>query len=83
MNRNFGSEAIYSCVTGFEIIGMGSRFCLANGAWNGSAPTCQSESKNTAEYLYFRHQQDTCYLTGHCVIFNYDRGVLISREGFH
>ena len=46
MDRAFGSEAIYSCFTGFEILGMESRFCQADGQWNGTAPICESELRN-------------------------------------
>ena len=39
---NFGSEAIYSCITGFEIVqGSASRICQASGSWNGTQPSCE------------------------------------------
>ena len=37
----FGSVAIFTCNTGYDIIGMESRFCLVDELWNGTTPSCQ------------------------------------------
>lgn len=31
----------YSCVSGYTLLGGGSRTCLADGTWDGAAPTCK------------------------------------------
>ena len=38
-----GDVARYSCDTGYTLNGPAERTCLADGRWNGSAPTCESE----------------------------------------
>ena len=35
-----GSTAIYTCDTGFELVGTGFRTCLASGVWSGIDPVC-------------------------------------------
>ena len=37
----FGQNAIYSCNTGYNLVGDSTRTCQASGNWSGSAPTCQ------------------------------------------
>ena len=37
----FGQTAIYSCNTGFNLVGDNTRTCQATGVWSQSAPTCQ------------------------------------------
>ena len=37
----FGQTATYSCDTGYNLVGDGTRTCQATGEWSGSAPTCQ------------------------------------------
>ena len=37
----FGRTAIYSCNTGYNLVGDSNRTCQATGNWSGSAPTCQ------------------------------------------
>ena len=36
----YESVANYSCNTGYNLTGDASRTCGADGAWNGSLPTC-------------------------------------------
>ena len=36
-----GQTAIYSCDTGYNLVGDSIRTCQATGWWNGSAPTCE------------------------------------------
>ncbi len=50
VNRNFefGAEAVYSCDTGFSLVGISNRTCTGDGssttgAFNGVAPTCERE----------------------------------------
>ena len=37
------STAMYSCATGYDLIGVSLRECTAAGVWSGGEPTCQSE----------------------------------------
>ena len=36
-----GQTATYSCNTGYNLVGNGTRMCQATGVWSGSAPTCE------------------------------------------
>lgn len=36
----FGSIAVYSCNTGYKLLGASTRKCLAHKIWNATAPTC-------------------------------------------
>ena len=40
---SFGDTAMYSCDTGYMLSGPAERTCQADGQWNGSVPTCESE----------------------------------------
>ena len=37
----YGRRATYSCNTGYNLVGGGTRTCQATRVWSGSAPTCQ------------------------------------------
>ena len=37
----FGETAIYSCNTGYNLVGDNNRTCQATGEWSGSEPTCE------------------------------------------
>jgi CUB/sushi domain-containing protein len=37
----FGSNAVYSCTTGYILEGTEERTCTANGTWSGVEPTCK------------------------------------------
>ena len=39
-STTYGSEASYSCNTGYNMNGAATRTCQAGGTWNGSVPTC-------------------------------------------
>ena len=39
----FGHTVTYSCERGYDLIGPVMRTCQADGQWNGSVPTCESE----------------------------------------
>ena len=41
----FGSTATYSCNTGYNLQGVATRTCQADGTWSDSEPTCQSKLK--------------------------------------
>ena len=36
-----GQTATYSCNTGYNLVGDGTRTCQATGNWSGSEPTCE------------------------------------------
>ncbi|XP_061201343.1 P-selectin-like isoform X2 [Neopsephotus bourkii] len=38
----FGSTCAFSCQTGFTLIGLKSRECMATGTWTGDAPRCEA-----------------------------------------
>lgn len=38
----YTSVANYTCVTGYTLIGNGTRVCLQNSTWSGAVPVCQS-----------------------------------------
>ena len=37
----YGQTAIYSCNTGYNLMGSSTRSCQSTQTWSGSAPTCQ------------------------------------------
>ena len=37
----FGETAIYSCDTGYNLVGNNTRTCQATGQWSGNEPTCE------------------------------------------
>ncbi|HVZ73733.1 MAG TPA: hypothetical protein VHJ20_15240 [Polyangia bacterium] len=39
-NLTYGSTAMYTCNTGYSLVGIASRTCQASGTWSGSPPTC-------------------------------------------
>ncbi len=41
----FMNLAAYSCNTGYNLVGVGTRMCIADGNWSPVAPVCQSELK--------------------------------------
>ena len=45
----FSSTATYSCNTGYNLQGVATRTCQADGIWSDSEPTCQSK------HYYFIH----------------------------
>ncbi len=40
-SRKVGSTAVYTCNTGYNLVGGGSRVCRAGGSWSGNVPTCK------------------------------------------
>ena len=45
MTKPTGTEvnaaAIYTCISGYELNGNSHRYCLSDGSWSGTAPTCK------------------------------------------
>ncbi|KAM9543836.1 P-selectin-like isoform 11-T12 [Guaruba guarouba] len=41
-NFTFGSTCAFSCQTGFALMGLKSRECMATGTWTGDAPHCEA-----------------------------------------
>ena len=39
-----GAIALYTCNSGYELVGQSSRTCQNNGQWSGDAPTCESKA---------------------------------------
>ena len=55
--RSTGDNATYSCESGFELVGVPTRFCQSNGQWSDEPPTCVG---NILKQIYaatflFRH----------------------------
>ena len=44
-STTYGSEASYSCNTGYNMNGAATRTCEADGYWNGSLPICDIDSE--------------------------------------
>ena len=55
-----GNLALYSCQSGFTLIGPSSRVCLRNGVWSGTEPQCRRE------YTYSHTQHSTYTHTHKC-----------------
>lgn len=49
--RYLGDRAIYTCATGWEIVGAEERVCQANGAWTNREPFCKKRGLNFSTYL--------------------------------
>ena len=51
-----GSTAIYSCNTGFELVGTSVRTCLPDGDWSGTQPACiegiYASDSNRSSHVY-------------------------------
>lgn len=41
----YGEAATYSCDSGYDINGVSSRICQADGTWSAVEPTCEPKSK--------------------------------------
>ena len=52
---SFGDTAMYSCDTGYMLSGPVERTCQADGQWNGSEPTCESELKVYISVVVLSH----------------------------
>ena len=46
---DFGSEAVYGCQDGFNLVGFELRTCQADGTWSGEAPRCVREDGERRE----------------------------------
>ena len=44
-SRLFGGRATYTCDENYELFGVQSRFCQANGSWSGTEPRCDEKGK--------------------------------------
>ena len=40
----FGSVATYNCDSPFQLVGVVTRVCQADGTWSGEAPICECKS---------------------------------------
>ena len=64
---SFEDVARYSCDAGYALNGAAERTCQADGEWNGTEPTCESEileSSNQANVCacHYMHSQCMCCL---------------------
>uniref|UniRef100_T1GE83 Sushi domain-containing protein n=1 Tax=Megaselia scalaris TaxID=36166 RepID=T1GE83_MEGSC len=41
--RHFGNRATYSCPVGYNVVGLQSRLCQADGNWAGAEPACKQD----------------------------------------
>ncbi len=49
--RTAGSQAVYLCNSGYDVLGVISRVCGDDGRWIGEEPVCISESTPHTVYL--------------------------------
>lgn len=49
----YQSPTIYTCTDGFVLNGSETRFCSANGAWNGTIPVCEQIDCGVLESPYY------------------------------
>ena len=49
-STHVGGVAFYSCSTGYTLIGLTTRVCLASETWSGDEPGCIS-SKHATKYI--------------------------------
>ena len=66
---SFGDVASYSCDVGYMLIGLKERTCQADGQWNGSVPTCESEllkQDNTVCFYECNHACSMAVLVLRC-----------------
>ena len=55
-----GQNAIYSCDTGYNLVGDSTRTCQATANWSGSEPTCQGVLlKNDLTLFICAYTQET------------------------
>ena len=50
-STTFGSQARYSCNTGYYLVGIEIRVCEATGNWSDAAPICQIKG-NEINFVY-------------------------------
>ena len=55
----FGQEATYTCNSTYDLVGDGTRTCLADGVWSGTDPTC---GKLITNYLHLGNHCTTAVL---------------------
>ncbi len=51
--NEYGDTAVYSCNTGFTLIGVRIRTCLDGGQWSGNAPVCEGKTDFLLHGEYF------------------------------
>ena len=42
-NVTYGNTVIYSCTSGYNIVGNANQTCTLNGSWNDNPPQCQGQ----------------------------------------
>ena len=47
----YTSTADYTCITGYNLVGVNQRTCTAAGLWSDGEPTCQSEHYENSLYI--------------------------------
>lgn len=43
-STQYGGVAMYTCNTGYILVGSVKRTCIENGTWSGTSPHCQRKS---------------------------------------
>ena len=51
-NTAVNSQAIYTCSSGFALVGQSSRICQANGTWSGEEPLCEFDLHGCGLHYY-------------------------------
>ena len=52
-NTEYQSVAGYTCNKGYDLVGVTTRTCLADGTWSDEEPTCQRKN-------FFSNGKDIC-----------------------
>lgn len=53
----YGATAIFTCNTGYTLVGSHVRECLANGLWSGTETQCLGKKKFCFSYILFCFDQ--------------------------
>ena len=60
-NVTYGSIVIYSCTSGYNIVGNANQTCTLNGSWNDNPPQCQGQ-----KYIKLVPNMNSLYIVVDC-----------------